>query len=52
MRFGVGSAQAATWTSASTPVPGAPISGYNWVAGTWQWSGAEWIWVAGHYIAC
>ena len=31
---------------------GAPVSHYNWVAGTWQWSGAEWIWIAGHYIAC
>lgn len=25
--------------------------GYIWVTGNWQWNGAEWIWVAGHYQA-
>ena len=30
---------------------GAPVDGYVWVAGDWEWSGAEWIWVAGHYQA-
>ena len=24
-------------------------AGYVWVAGDWQWNGAEWIWAAGHY---
>jgi hypothetical protein len=23
--------------------------GYYWVAGTWTWDGAEWIWQPGHY---
>jgi hypothetical protein len=27
----------------------APMSGYYWVPGQWQWSGAEWIWQPGHY---
>ncbi len=31
---------------------GAPVANCTWVAGNWQWSGAEWIWIAGHYIAC
>jgi hypothetical protein len=31
---------------------GAPVAGCTWVAGNWQWSGAEWTWIAGHYIAC
>jgi hypothetical protein len=26
-----------------------PVAGYVWVAGQWQWNGAEWIWVSGHY---
>ena len=25
------------------------MPGYYWVAGQWQWSGAEWIWQPGHY---
>jgi hypothetical protein len=25
------------------------MPGYYWVAGQWSWSGAEWIWYAGHY---
>lgn len=27
----------------------APMTGYYWVAGAWNWSGYEWIWTAGHY---
>ncbi len=23
--------------------------GYYWVNGAWQWNGAEWIWMPGHY---
>jgi hypothetical protein len=23
--------------------------GYFWVAGSWAWNGAEWVWQAGHY---
>lgn len=23
--------------------------GYVWVRGEWQWNGAEWIWMPGHY---
>ena len=26
-----------------------PMAGYVWVAGNWQWNGAEWIWISGHY---
>ncbi|HEX7842588.1 MAG TPA: hypothetical protein VF469_34180 [Kofleriaceae bacterium] len=26
-----------------------PVTGYYWVAGSWQWNGYEWIWQAGHY---
>jgi len=26
-----------------------PPPGYYWVAGQWQWSGAEWVWYQGHY---
>jgi hypothetical protein len=25
------------------------MPGYYWVAGTWTWDGAEWIWQPGHY---
>ncbi len=27
----------------------APVAGYVWVAGQWNWNGYEWIWVNGHY---
>jgi hypothetical protein len=27
----------------------APLAGYYWVRGSWQWNGAEWIWQPGHY---
>lgn len=27
----------------------APMTGYYWVPGQWQWSGYEWIWQPGHY---
>lgn len=27
----------------------APMSGYYWVPGHWEWSGYEWIWQPGHY---
>jgi hypothetical protein len=27
----------------------APMDGYTWIAGAWQWNGAEWMWTAGHY---
>ncbi len=26
-----------------------PVTGYYWVAGSWQWNGYEWIWQPGHY---
>jgi hypothetical protein len=26
-----------------------PRVGYVWVRGAWQWNGAEWIWMPGHY---
>lgn len=26
-----------------------PLAGYYWVNGSWQWNGAEWIWMQGHY---
>jgi hypothetical protein len=26
-----------------------PVPGYIWMQGSWQWSGYEWNWVAGHY---
>jgi hypothetical protein len=25
------------------------MPGYYWVAGSWAWNGAEWIWQPGHY---
>ncbi len=27
----------------------APMAGYYWVAGQWNWNGYEWIWTPGHY---
>jgi hypothetical protein len=27
----------------------APMTGYYWVAGQWNWNGYEWIWMPGHY---
>ncbi len=27
----------------------APMDGYTWVPGSWQWDGQEWIWQQGHY---
>lgn len=27
----------------------APVSGYYWVNGRWDWNGVEWRWTAGHY---
>lgn len=27
----------------------APMDGYVWVHGDWQWNGYEWIWYPGHY---
>jgi len=27
----------------------APIAGYYWVSGRWDWNGVEWTWTAGHY---
>jgi hypothetical protein len=27
----------------------APMDGYTWVPGSWQWDGYEWIWQPGHY---
>ena len=27
----------------------APMAGYYWVAGQWNWNGYEWIWMPGHY---
>ena len=27
----------------------APLAGYFWVSGSWQWNGAEWLWQPGHY---
>jgi len=29
----------------------APMAGYYWVRGSWQWDGAEWMWYPGHYAA-
>lgn len=26
-----------------------PVPGYVWVAGQWNWSGYEWVWINGHY---
>jgi hypothetical protein len=26
-----------------------PLAGYYWVNGSWQWNGAEWVWMQGHY---
>ncbi len=26
-----------------------PVDGYVWSAGTWEWNGYEWNWIAGHY---
>jgi hypothetical protein len=26
-----------------------PRDGYAWVAGSWSWNGAEWIWAPGYY---
>ncbi len=26
-----------------------PVSGYNWVQGSWNWNGYEWQWTAGYY---
>jgi hypothetical protein len=26
-----------------------PVEGYVWVPGQWQWNGAEWTWLSGHY---
>jgi len=26
-----------------------PVAGYVWVGGDWQWNGAQWIWIDGHY---
>ena len=27
----------------------APVDGYVWVRGHWNWNGGEWIWISGHY---
>ena len=27
----------------------APMAGYSWLSGSWQWDGQEWIWQPGHY---
>ena len=27
----------------------APMAGYYWVPGGWQWNGYEWLWQPGHY---
>jgi hypothetical protein len=27
----------------------APMAGYYWVPGEWQWNGYEWLWQPGHY---
>ena len=27
----------------------APVTGYIWVRGHWNWNGYEWMWVPGHY---
>lgn len=27
----------------------APVPGYIWIAGHWNWNGYEWIWISGHY---
>jgi hypothetical protein len=24
-------------------------AGYVWTSGHWNWNGAEWIWIGGHY---
>ncbi len=26
-----------------------PVPGYVWVAGSWSWGGAEWVWVPGYW---
>jgi len=26
-----------------------PVPGYIWVAGNWQWGGAEWVWQPGYW---
>jgi hypothetical protein len=26
-----------------------PMAGYDWVPGSWSWSGYEWVWQPGHY---
>jgi hypothetical protein len=28
-----------------------PEPGYIWMRGQWTWSGAEWRWADGHYLA-
>ena len=27
----------------------APMTGYYWVPGQWDWNGYEWLWTPGHY---
>jgi hypothetical protein len=26
-----------------------PVPGYVWVAGAWNWGGAEWVWAPGYW---
>ena len=32
------------------PVPPAPANARVYVQGHWQWGGADWVWVRGHWV--